>query len=123
MNNEEKILEVLKKHGEMLGQMQADMTTMKADMADMKETLKQHGERLDRIDERLDHLDERSQRTALLLEVEYKQKLDLLYEGHQTIMETITPKERIDEIEADVTVLKIAVRTLSEEIKELKKAQ
>ncbi len=102
MTNEEKILELL--------------TQMQADMADMKGTLKQHGERLDQ-------LDDRTQRIALLMEVDFQNKLQALYDGHQTIMEAITPKERIEEIEADVSVLKMAVRNLAEEIKELKKAQ
>ncbi len=88
MNNEEKILEILEKHGELLKK-----------------------------------LDDRSQRTAVLLETEYKHKLDTLYEGHQAIMDALTPKERIEELEADVSVLKIAVRTLSEELQVLKKAR
>ncbi len=109
MTNEEKILELLT-------QMRGDMTQMQADMADMKGTLKQHGERLDQ-------LDDRTQRIALLMEVDFQNKLQALYDGHRTIIEAITPKERIEEIEADVSVLKMAVRNLAEEIKELKKAQ
>jgi len=102
MNNEERILALL--------------TQMQSDMADVKETIKQHGERLD-------HLDERTQRIALLMEVEFQNKLQALYDGHQTILETLTPPERIDALETDVSVLKMAVHRHTEEIKDLRKAQ
>jgi len=116
MNNEEKILEIL-------GQMQADMTAMKTDMTAMKTDMTAMKTDMSAMKERIDVIDDRSQRTAVLLEVEYKQQLDLLYEGHQAIMEALTPKERIKELEADISVLKMAVRTLSEELQALKKAQ
>ena len=83
-------------------------------------------ERMDRLDERMDRLDERSQRTAVLLETEVDRKLNLLYEGHETIMECLdklAPKDRVDELESDVIVLKTAVKMLTQEIAELKKAQ
>ena len=82
--------------------------------------------RLDTMDERMDRLDERSQRTAVLLETEVDRKLNLLYEGHETIMECLdklAPKDRVDELESDVIVLKTAVKMLTQEIAELKKAQ
>ena len=83
-------------------------------------------ERMDRLDERMDRLDERSQRTAVLLETEVDRKLNLLYEGHETIMECLdklAPKDRVDELESDVIVLNTAVKMLTQEIAELKKAQ
>ena len=82
--------------------------------------------RLDTMEERMDRLDERSQRTAVLLETEVDRKLNLLYEGHETIMECLdklAPKDRVDELESDVIVLKTAVKMLTQEIAELKKAQ
>ncbi len=102
MTNEEKILELL-------GQMRADMTAMKTDMTAMKE--------------RLDVIDERSQRTAVMLEADVLPRLQSLYEGHQAIMDAITPKEQIEEMAADISVLRMASRTHSKEIAELKKAR
>ena len=105
MNNEEKILELLV-------QMQSDMAGMKADMAGMKE--------------RIDQIDERSQRTAVLMDADIVPKLQLLYEGHGAIMEKLdklATKDRVDELEADVIVLKTAVKMLTQEVAELKKAQ
>jgi len=98
MSNEEKILE-------MLAQLQTDMAGMK---------------------EQLDRVDERSQRTAVLMEADIAPKLQLLYEGHGAIMESLdklATKGRVDELEADIIVLKTAVKMLTQEVAELKKAQ
>ena len=105
MNNEEKILE-------MLIQMQADMVDMKADMAGMKE--------------RINQIDARSQRTAVLLETEIDRKLNLLYEGHESIMEyldKLATKSRVEILENDVALLKDVVKLMRQEIAELKKTQ
>lgn len=105
MNNEEKILSILEKHGEMLEKMD---------------------QRMDRMEEQIDQIDERSQRTAVLMEAEIAPKLQLLYEGHGTIMETLktlATKGRVEELEADIIVLKTAVKMLTQEVAELKKAQ
>lgn len=50
MNNEEKILELLEKHGEMLAQMQGDLTSVKDDLAHVKTRLDYD------VDKRLDAL-------------------------------------------------------------------
>lgn len=98
MTNEEKILEILVKHGEML----------------------------EGINQRLDRVDERFQQTAVLLETEVDRKLSLLYEGHDAIMEhldRLTPKDRVEALESDVALLKDVVKLMRQEISELKKAQ
>lgn len=105
MNNEEKIVEMLK-------QMQSDMAGVKADMEGMKERIVQIGER--------------SQRTAVLLEADVAPKLQLLYEGHESIMEyldKLATKSRVEVLENDVALLKDAVKLMRQEIAELKKAQ
>lgn len=112
MNNEEKILE-------MLVQMQSDMAGMKSDMADMKSDTAG-------MKERIDQIDERSQRTDILMEADLAPKLQLLYEGHGAIMDilkTLATKDRVEELEADIIVLKTAVKMLTQEVAELKKAQ
>lgn len=98
MTNEEKILEILVKHGGML----------------------------ESINQRLDRVDDRSQRTAVLLESEVDRKLSLLYEGHGAIMESLdrlAPKDRVEALESDVALLKDVVKLMRQEISELKKAQ
>lgn len=74
----------------------------------------------------LEKLDERSQRTTVLLETEVDRKLNLLYEGHDAIMETLdklASKSRVEALENDVLLLKDVVRLMRQEIAELKKAQ
>ena len=44
-------------------------------------------------------------------------------EGQQVIMAAITPKSEIEELRNEVSVLKLAIRTMNQEIAELKKAQ
>ena len=105
MTNEEKILALLEKHGEMLEEMRSDISGIK---------------------DRLDQVEDRTQRTAVLLETEVDRKLSLLYEGHDTIMERLdklASKSRVEELEGDVSLLKDAVRLMRQEISELKKAQ
>lgn len=126
MNNEAKILEMLEQlqadmsgvktdmsgmKADMSG-MQADMAGMKADMADMKE--------------RIDQIDARSQRTAVMMEADIMLKLQLLYEGHGLIMESLdklAAKDRVDKLEDEIIVLKTAFKAMNQRISELEKAQ
>lgn len=50
-------------------------------------------------------------------------KFDLLAEGQQAIMKAITPKSEIEELRSEVSLLKLAIHTMNQEIAELKKAQ
>jgi len=50
----------------------------------------------------LAEVDKRSQRTVVLLETEYRDKLELLFDGHELIKEkldTLAPKDRVDALE------------------------
>ena len=95
MNNEEKILQALEE--------------LKSDMAEAKE--------------KLEEVDQRSIRTQVLLETDYADKLQLLLDGHKTILETLAPKSRGEALEDDVSFMKTVIKALSQEIAELKKAQ
>ena len=59
----------------------------------------------------------------LRLELDVEKRFDAVNEGIDAILEKLTPKNRVDELEADVIVLKTAIRALTQEIAELKKAQ
>lgn len=98
MNNEEKILQVLEKHGEML----------------------------EGLGKRLEVVETLSQRTAVLLETDYADKLRLLFDGHTEIMQKmddLTPRNRVEELEDDVAMLKDVIKLMRQDIAELKKAQ
>ena len=62
----------------------------------------------------------------LAMENEVTPKIQALAEGHTTIiekLESLTPKSRVEVLEDDVALLKQAIRSMSQEISELKKAQ
>lgn len=57
----------------------------------------------------------------VLLDTEVTTRFNLLAEGQQAIMDAITPKSEIEELRNEVSVLKLAIRTMNQEIAELKK--
>ena len=68
-------------------------------------------------------LDESTRRMKLLLDTEVQTKFNLLAEGQRDILDALTPKSEIEELRNEVSVLKLAIRTMNQEIAELKKAQ
>ena len=119
MNNEEKILAILEKHGEMLEKIDQRMDQMDQRMDQMDQ-------RMDRMEERIDQIDDRSQRTAVLLEADIAPKLPLMYEGHGLIMESLdklATKDRVEKLEDEIIVLKTAFKAMNQRITELEKAQ
>jgi len=102
MNNEEKILAILEKHGEMLEKLNG--------------TVEKHGEMLAQMQGDLTHVKAR-------LDYDVEKRFDAVNEGIDAILEQLTPKSRVEALEADVVVLKTAVKALSQEVAELKKAQ
>lgn len=59
----------------------------------------------------------------VIVESEITPKLNLLVEGQQTLLETLAPKSRVEELEEEVDFLKSIIKLHSEQIAELKKAQ
>lgn len=116
MSNEEKILELLARHensfekiNQTLIELIKGQEEMRADIAELKATV--------------DELDQRSIRTQVLLETEIRDNIQLLFDGHKTILETLAPKSRVDALEDDVSFMKTVIKAMSQEIEELKKAQ
>ena len=147
MSNEEKILEILghhdqmfaainqtlekhgemlERHGEMLERHGETLEKHSKILEQHSQILEEHSAEMKKHGELLEKLDERSQRTAVLMETEVTRKLDLLYEGHGAIMdilETLAPKSRVEVLEDDVRLLKIAFKSMQQDIAGLKKAQ
>ena len=61
-------------------------------------------------------------RLNVVMESAIAPKLNLLAEGQQTLLETLAPKSRVEELE-EVDFLKSIVKLHSQQIAELKKAQ
>lgn len=59
----------------------------------------------------------------LTLENEVVPQLRALAEGQKTILESVAPKSRVDQLAEEVDLLKTVIRSLSRDVAELKKAQ
>lgn len=133
MSNEEKVLQALEKQVLILEQisktqLQQGMTQMEQSAA-LKSLDKDLGE-VSRLARRTaaqaEEIEQLSQRTAVLLETEYRDKLQLLYDGHSLIEEKIdglSPKSRVDELEEEVDFLRSVVKSMSKRLDALEKAQ
>lgn len=67
-------------------------------------------------------LEETMHNVKVLIENEVAPKFSLLAEGQQTILETLAPKSKVDDLEEEVKFLKVVVRQLGEDLQKLKKA-
>ena len=61
-------------------------------------------------------------RMNVILESAIMPKFNLLAENQKTMMETLAPKSRVDELEEEVAFLRSIIRQHSREIEELKHA-
>lgn len=68
-------------------------------------------------------LDESTQRMKILLDTEITPKFNLLAENQKIMLDKLAPKSELEELRSEVSVLKLAIRTINQEIAELKKAQ
>lgn len=59
----------------------------------------------------------------VIVESEITPKLNLLADGQKTLLETLAPKSRVQELEEEVDFLKSIIKLHSQQIAELKKAQ
>lgn len=62
-------------------------------------------------------------RTQAYIEAAVMPKFQLLADGHQTLLDTLAPKNRVEALEDEVIFLKSVVKTLAQDVAELKKAQ
>lgn len=102
MNNEEKILSMLE---------------------NLTGTVEKHGELLARHGEILSELQKAVTRVAVTQENVVLPKLQLLAEGHDTLLNTLARKERVEALEDDVALLKTVIKAMSQRIENLEKAQ
>lgn len=102
MNNEEKILELLT-------QMQQEQRQIRLEQQEMREEQLRMRDDITRIN--------------LRLELDVEKRFDAVNEGIDAILEKLIPKSRVDALEADVTMLKTALRVLTQDVDQLKKAQ
>lgn len=109
MNNEEKILELLTK-------MQAEQKEIREEQKQMREEQKQMRKEQKQMQEDIAGI-------KLRLDYDVNKRFDAINDGIDSILEQLVPKSRVDALEDDVIVLKSAVKMLTQEVAELKKAQ
>ena len=68
-------------------------------------------------------LDESTQRMKILLDTEITPKFNLLAENQKIMLDKLAPKSELEELRSEVSVLKLAIRSINQEVAELKKAQ
>lgn len=133
MNNEEKILQMLTELSKGQAEMRSDIAELKTtqaeqgkQLAEQGKQLAEQGEALGRLETTVNEIDQRSARTQILLETDYADKLQLLFDGHELIkekLEGLDTTSRVEALENDIVVLKDAFRLMRQEIAELKRAQ
>lgn len=68
-------------------------------------------------------IDTSENRIMAYIEAAVMPKFQILADGHQNILDTLAPKSRVEALEDEVVFLKSIVKTLAQDMAELKKAQ
>ncbi len=122
-SNEERILN-------MLAGMQTDIHDLKTDVHDLTTDVQGlktdvQGLKTDVGTLKTDVQDLKSDvlKINVRLDTDVAVKLDALAEGHASILEQLTPRSRIDDMETEIRFLKTVIRQMGDDIQQLKKAQ
>ena len=75
------------------------------------------------INDRLDQMQADLTHVKVRLDYDVDKRLGAINDGVDAILETMAHKSRVEQLEDDVIVLKTAVKMLTQEVAELKKAQ
>lgn len=122
MNTEDKILQMLEQVVDEQKAMRAEMSDMRSQIGSLQ--IGQQSMRTEMSDMRTEMSDMRTEltRVAVTQENVVLPRLNLLMEDHNDIKNQIKSLSAIDELKNDVSVLKLAVRTLTDELAQLKAA-
>ena len=102
MNNEEKILEMLTRLTEDVSGLKEDVSGLKEDVSALKETVS---------------------RVAIIQENTILPRLDTLAAGHTHLVNTLASNQRVEAIEDEISVIKSVIKSHSDRIAALEKAQ
>ena len=64
-----------------------------------------------------------ARRLGVVVESDIMPQFNLLAEGQQTLLQSLAPRSRVEQLEEEVGILKTAIRALSQDVAELKMAQ
>lgn len=137
MNNEEKILELLEELNSQMERLGSGQAALEGRMERINGDLKTNNLMIRNLESKQAAFEGRMGRletvltkaqddiTAIKIRLDYDidKRFDAVNEGIDAILAQLTPKRKAEEMEADITVLKTAVKMLTQEVAELKKAQ
>ena len=116
MNNEEKMLEMLAALTETVNR-QGEL------LAKQGEQLAKQGEQLAELKVDVGELRETAARVAITQENIILPRLDTLADGHKHLLNTLASKSRVEALEEDVSTLKSVIKSMSQGLAALEKAQ
>lgn len=137
MNNEEKILELLEELNAHIGTIETGQAALGGHLDRIKGEQSLINLKLENSSYLQTALEGRMARFETLLEgmqgdlssvkarldLDIEKRFDAINEGIDTILESLTPQSKIEALEADVVVLKTAIKAMAQRIAELEKAQ
>ena len=109
MNNEEKILSMLEELTAKVDRLESGQAELRGAQAEMRSDLAEMRETLTRV--------------AVTQENIVLPRLDTLAEGHKHLLDTLASKSRVEALEDDVSTLKTVVKSMSQRLAALEKAQ
>lgn len=122
MNNEEKIMQMLERMEKRQDKTDAMLERMEKRQDKTDAILEQLVNGQKELNERVTKIDERVTKIEITQENVIIPQLQLLAEGHTTIQNQIKRLSVIDSMQEDITILKGAVKFLSQEVENLKNA-
>lgn len=124
MNNEEKILAILEKHGELLERMDGRLDTLETDVSGLKTDVSTLKTDVSGLKAGQARLEAGVSGLQVRLDVEFQKQLDQLVDGQDQLHRKVTRVESLAEETKDaVDVIRAAVSEHSREIVTLKQAQ
>ena len=117
------ILEKLDNHQETLDNQQKMLEYQQKTLDNQQRMLEHQQETLDNQQKMLAEQHNEIVKINLTLENRVFPALEALAEGQKTILETMASKSRVEALEDEVAFLKQMIRTLAQEVNDLKKAQ
>lgn len=113
-----------------IGDIKREIATFKEDVATLKEQSATREKDVAHIMEDVATLKKQSVTREdvahimnVIVENSVTPKFNLLADGQQNIIDTLTPKSEVEALKDEIDLLKMVIRTLSADVAELKKAQ
>ncbi len=130
MNNEEKILEILEQHSKLL-EKQSETLEQHSKLLEQhgktleqqSKTLEQHSKLLEQHSQALNQVQEDVSGIKVRLDVEVRERFDLLAENQQIIIEKLDCLDDMEVMDTRITALEAMVKKLNRDMEKMKRAQ